>query len=41
VRQRFFHLIDQDQAQVARLQAIERGVDGDELAIDFQRLARA
>ena len=33
--QRFFHLVHQHQAQVARLQARQGGVDGDEFATDF------
>src|SRR5471030_8472 len=35
VGQRFFDLVDQDQRQVAFLQAIERRVDGQELAVDL------
>jgi hypothetical protein len=35
VGQGFFHLVHQHQAQVARLQARQGGVDGDELATDF------
>jgi hypothetical protein len=41
VGQRFFHLVHQHQAQVARLQARQGGVDGDELATDlFDMLVR-
>ena len=35
MRQRFFDLIDQNQAQVAWLERFERRVDGQELAVDL------
>ena len=39
--QRFFHLVHQHQAQVAGLQALQGGVDGDELAPDLLDVLRA
>ena len=39
VRQRFFDLIDQDQAQVAGLEVGQRGIDGEEFAVDFLDVA--
>ncbi len=39
--QRFFHLVHQHQAQVARLQARQGVVYGDELAVDLGHVAGA
>ena len=35
VRQRFFHLIDEDQAQIARIEARQGGIDGEKLTAYF------
>jgi hypothetical protein len=41
VGQRLLHLVDQDQAQIAGLQLLQRAVDGGELAVDLFHLAGA
>ena len=39
--QRLLNLVHQDQAQIARLESVERPVDSDELAADFFDLSTA
>ena len=41
MRQRFLHLVDQNQAQVAGLEPRQRSVDGQKLAAHFLDAARA
>ena len=41
VDERFLHLVDEDEAQIARLQAVEGVVDGGEFAVDFFHVAGA
>jgi len=41
VGERFLHLVDEDEAQIARLQAVEGVVDGGEFAVDFFHVAGA